>query len=406
MLGPLEALDEGRPVPLGGAKPRTVLAVLLLNANRMVPSAQLADALWGENPPETAATALHVYVSRLRKVLPEGMLVTKPPGYLLQAEADSIDLARFERLAAEGRGAMARGDAAAAAERLRDALALWQGPALADVELEAYAHAEVLRLEELRDAVLEDRIEADLALGRDAELIGELEALVARNPLRERLRGHLMLALYRAGRQADALEAYRAARTTLGDELGIEPSTALQRLHTAILRQASELEPATAETPIAVPERKVAAIVFAVVGPADDGEEDAADVRALLERLYEAAASELREAGAVVERGLAGALLARFDEDPGRALQAALALRTRLSEQFGASVRLRIGVELGEVLRVGTSVTGVAVATAARLAGSAGPGKILVGERVAAATHGAFELSGGDAGYELVGARL
>lgn len=373
ILGPLEVRDEGRPVPLGGAKQRAVLAALLLNANRVVSTDQLADALWGDSPPDTAATALQVYVSRLRKVLPPGTIATQPPGYVLRAEPEELDLERFQRLTEEGRQALARGEPQAASASLGEALRLWRGPPLADLAGE-FARAQLVSLEDLRDAALEDRIEADLALGRHAELVPELDALVGRHPFRERLRGQLMIALYRAGRQAEALEAYRATRQALRDELGIEPSTALQRLHTAILNQAPELEPTAA------PERKEATVVFAVLGPSDEAESDPA----FLDRIHATAATELQEAGGTVQRGLAGALLAWFEGEPSRALDAALEARRRLAELFGESVRVRMGLELGDVLVGGISVTGAPVATAARLAGAAAPGEILLGERAAA----------------------
>lgn len=395
MLGPLEALDEGRPVPLGGAKQRAVLAALLLNANRVVSTEQLVDALWGDSPPDTAATALQVYVSRLRKALPSGTIATQAPGYVLHVAPEDLDLVRFQDLAEEGRRALARGDPRAASARLREALALWRGRPLGDLGEGAAARAEIVRLEELRFAALEDRIDADLALGLHAELVGEIEALVALHPLRERLRGQLLIALYRAGRQAEALEAYRAARSTLRDQLGIEPSGALQRLHTAILNQAPELEHAAA------PERKTAAVVFAVLGPSDQAETDPA----FLDRIHEAAAAELRSAGGTVARGLAGALLAWFEDDAERALNAALAARDRLAELFGDSVRVRIAIETGDVLVAGTSLTGAPVAAAARLAGAAEPGDILVGERGAAAAEGTFELHQRRSGYALIGPR-
>jgi len=366
ILGPLEVREEGRPVPLGGAKQRAVLAALLLNANRVVSTDQLADALWGDSPPETAATALQVYVSRLRKVLPPGTIATQPPGYVLRAEPEDLDLERFQRLTDEGREALARGEPQAASASLGEALRLWRGPPLADLAGE-FARAQLVSLEDLRDAALEDRIEADLALGRHAELVPELDALVGRHPFRERLRGQLMIALYRAGRQAEALEAYRAARQALRDELGIEPSAALQRLHTAILNQAPELEPAAA------PERKTATVLFALLGPSEEGETDPA----FLESIYGAAAEELQHAGATVQRGLAGALLAWTEGDPQRALDAAVRARGRLQELFGDSVRVRMALATGDVLVAGRSVTGAPVATAARLAGTAAPGEIL-----------------------------
>ena len=242
ILGPLEVWDEGGEVSLGGAKPRALLAVLLLHPNEVVPADRLIDDLWGEDSPEDAAAALRVNVSRLRKALPQDVLTTRSPGYVIRVEPDELDLHRFERLVDEGRSLLARGLAADASERLRDALSLWRGPALADFAYESFAQAAIARLEEIRLAAVELRIDADLALGRHDELVGELEALVAEHPLRERLRRYLMTALYRSGRQAEALDAYQDARRALVDELGIDPSPALQELERAILRQDPALD--------------------------------------------------------------------------------------------------------------------------------------------------------------------
>jgi DNA-binding SARP family transcriptional activator len=239
LLGPLEALKDGQPIGLGGGKQRTLLAVLLLHANQAVSSDRLIDELWGESPPATAAKIVQVYVSRLRKELGDARLVTRAPGYLLRAQPHELDLGRFERLVAEAR----RADALTAAEKLREALALWRGPPLADLAYEPFARPELVRLDELRWAALELRIDADLACGRAAELVSELEGLIAAHPLRERLRAQLMLALYRSSRQAEALDAYRRARRELADGLGLEPSEELRRLEQAILRQDPELDP-------------------------------------------------------------------------------------------------------------------------------------------------------------------
>lgn len=228
ILGPVEALDEGRPVPLPAGKPLTLLGALLLNRNRVVSVDALIDELWGDDPPETAAKALQGHVSQLRKALGADRVITKPPGYLLSVDEGELDLDRFEQLVRAGRERLAAGDANAASLELESALALWRGPAPG--------------LEERRLAALEDRIDADLALGRHGQLVAELETLVAQHPLRERLRGQLMLALYRSGRQADALEEYRRTRETLVDELGIDPSEELQELQRAILRHDPELE--------------------------------------------------------------------------------------------------------------------------------------------------------------------
>ena len=250
LLGPLSASLEGTPIALGGPKQRALLAILLLDANHVVSADRLIDALWGDSPPDTAKNTLQVYVSQLRKLLPEGALETAPPGYRLAVESDALDLARFERLVEEGRAALAASDASAAAETLAAALALWQGPPLQDLAFEEFAQAEVARLEELRIAALEDRIEADLALGRHGPLVGELEHLIVENPFRERLRAQLMLALYRSGRQAEALAVYQRTRRTLVDELGIEPGESLRQLEQAILAHDPSLDPPTAARPL------------------------------------------------------------------------------------------------------------------------------------------------------------
>ena len=238
LLGPLEVLDETGPLLLGGRKQRSVLALLLLEAPRPVPTDRLIDVLWGERPPRTAGTSLQNFVSQLRKTLGPDTLVTKAPGYALAIRPEQVDLNRFRRLVSEAR---ASEDAAERAERLRAALETWRGPPLADLEFEAFAPAAVAPLEEERLAALEERIEADLETGRHVQVIGELEALVEQHPVRERLRSQLMLALYRSGRQAEALDVYQSARRVLVEQLGIEPSRDLQALHGAILRQEAGL---------------------------------------------------------------------------------------------------------------------------------------------------------------------
>jgi DNA-binding SARP family transcriptional activator len=238
ILGPLEVRADDRVLDLGGRKQRSLLAVLLVHANEVVSSDRLIDELWGEDVPPTAAKTVQVFVSRLRKVLGDDVLLTRAPGYLLRVDPGSLDLQCFEDLLPRARAA----DARVASAALQEALSLWRGPPLADFAYEPFAQAEIARLEELQLVALEGRIEADLALGRHPELAGELEALIARYPLRERLRGQLMLALYRSGRQAEALETYRSTRQLLGDELGLEPSEALQRLEKAILVHDPALE--------------------------------------------------------------------------------------------------------------------------------------------------------------------
>ena len=241
LLGPLEIEHAGRPVAVGGRAQRALLARLLLDAGRTVSVDRLVDDLWGESAPASAQKMVQIYVSTLRKALPEGVIVTRSPGYAVELSPDTTDLARFERLRERGRAALAAGSPAQARDLLRGALALWRGPALAEFQ-EPFAEIEARRLEEQHLATLEDRIDADLALGGDSSLIGELEALVARHPLRERARGQLMLALYRAGRQADALEGHRRFREMLSEELGIEPSPALRELERRILQHDPALD--------------------------------------------------------------------------------------------------------------------------------------------------------------------
>jgi DNA-binding SARP family transcriptional activator len=245
-----------------------VLAVLLTHAGEVVSADRLIDELWGEEPPGTSANILQGYVSHLRKALGRDAILTRDPGYVVQVERGQLDLHRFEALVEEGRLALGAGEYERAAALLREGLALWRGPALADFAYEPFAQPEIARLEELRLVALERRIEADLTLGRHAEVAGELEALIKKHPLREQLRANQMLALYRAGRQAEALEAYQDARGALVDGLGIDPGPALQELERAILNQdptlggevsgprASRAEDAQAEE-LAQPERAI-----------------------------------------------------------------------------------------------------------------------------------------------------
>jgi DNA-binding SARP family transcriptional activator len=251
ILGPLELTDERGAVELPGAKRRALLALLLLHANEVVSSDRLMQELWGDDQPGSGLTALQVAVSKLRKSLGASAeaLETMAPGYVLRLAPDGCDLFRFERLVGEA----AVLEPMQAAAKLREALSLWRGPPLAEFAYESFAHAAIGRLEELRLAALERRVDADLALGRHADLVGELEALVVEHPLRERFRGQLMLALYRSGRQAEALGSYQSTRRALVDGLGIEPSPVLQELEQAILRQDAELD----LTRIAAPERSI-----------------------------------------------------------------------------------------------------------------------------------------------------
>jgi DNA-binding SARP family transcriptional activator len=241
LLGPLEAVVGGTPVHLAAAKPRALLALLLLDRNRVVSTERLIDVLWGDDPPAQATKTLQVYVSQLRKALGSDRLVTRAPGYLLRVEQGELDLERFEQLAGDGRNRLAEGDARGARDLLHGALQLWRGPP-EDV---------AARLEEQRVAVYEDWLQASVESGDAAAVILQLEQLVAAHPLRERPRGLLMLALYRSGRQADALEVFRRTRELFVDELGIEPGPELRELEQAMLRQDTDLrlKPVRAEPP-------------------------------------------------------------------------------------------------------------------------------------------------------------
>ncbi len=245
MLGPVEVVRDGQPLRLGGRRQRSLLALLLLEHGRPVSTDRLIDELWRETPPPGAERTLRVYVSRLRASLGADGLIARSPGYILEVEADRLDVTRFERLLAEGREALARGGAGLAADRLAAGLALWRGPALADVDDSRVLALEARRLDELRLACVEERIEAELLLGRHVACVPELERLVEEEPLRERLWRQLVLALYRSEREADALAAYRRARTYLSEELGLEPSEELRALERAVLRhEIAHLAPA------------------------------------------------------------------------------------------------------------------------------------------------------------------
>jgi DNA-binding SARP family transcriptional activator len=272
LLGPLEAVVDGTPVRLAAEKPRALLALLLLNRNRVVPTERLVDELWGEEPPARATKALQVYVSQLRKALGPERLVTRPPGYELRVDEGEFDVARFESLAAAAREQLSAGNARAAAKGLRDALELWRGPALREFRAEPFAELAAARLEDQRLAAVEDRIKAELDSGETARVIPELEELVAAEPLRERPRELLMLALYRAGRQADALDLYRRTRDLFVNELGIEPGPGLRELEQAVLRQDTALRapPRRArpvrEPGIELPPRRRWPVAIVVVG--------------------------------------------------------------------------------------------------------------------------------------------
>ena len=258
ILGPLEVWDDGRVVELGAGRQRALLALLALHSREVMATDRLIDELWGSSPPPTAPKALQNLVSQLRRTLGPAAIETVPPGYRLPLGARDLDAREFEHLAAEGRRQLEE-DPGRAGRTLREALGLWRGRALADFAYDDFAESEIARLDELRLRATEDRIDADLATGQGAELVTELEPLVSVHPLRDRVRGQLMLALYRSGRQADALEAYRSGRRLLDEELGLAPGAELQRLERAILNHDPSLASpvaATVESPSVAQRRR------------------------------------------------------------------------------------------------------------------------------------------------------
>jgi class 3 adenylate cyclase/tetratricopeptide (TPR) repeat protein len=412
VLGSLEVLDaSGQPVALGGTRQQTVLGSLLLRAGETVPLERLVDELW-ERPPETAAKTVQVYVSRLRRLLSPGAIESRSGGYALRLDGDRLDLTQFERLADEGRTALGAAEWERAASLLGDALALWRGPALGGLSAEALRR-EAERLEEARLQVLEDRVEADLARGREREVVAELRALVAEHPFRERLCAQLMRGLYTAGRQAEALEVYRKTRTLLDEELGLEPGAELRELERRMLSHDPELErlvsePTATATPVAAPPphepvrgRRPATVVFAdVVDSTTLGELlDPESVHRILERYSEIAHEILEHHGGEIEKFIGDAVVAFFgmtelhEDDALRAVRAAVelreavtALRDELMEATGVELGIRIGVNSGQIFVGGgagreTFATGDSVNVAARLEQGAEAWEILLGER-------------------------
>jgi class 3 adenylate cyclase/DNA-binding SARP family transcriptional activator/tetratricopeptide (TPR) repeat protein len=430
ILGPVEASADGRPLALGGAKQRAVLALLALRAGRVVPTDELIDELWGEHAPRTADHSVQVYVSELRKLLaPAGngsaLLARRPPGYVLDVDPQMVDAHRFERETARGRALVAAGEALPAAEALRAALAMWRGRPLGGLDGTA-ARAEVERLEELRLTAVEDALDADLALGRAAEAVAELRLLVAEHQTRDRLRELLVLALYRTGRQSDALEELAVARSTLAEELGVDPGPALRRLEEAILRQDPSLDAPAASVPASPPTpptpataadrsagsdaasvstdapaelRKIVTVLFTdVSGSTALGERlDAESLRGVMTRFFDAMRSVLERHGATIEKYIGDAIMAVFgvpsvrEDDALRAVRAAVEMRDELRElnatlmrERGVTVRARTGLNTGEVVAgagdVGERlVTGDAVNVAARLEQAAEPDEIVLG---------------------------
>ena len=431
ILGPLQVRIGGDdPVALGGVRQRAVLAVLALNAGQVVSTDRLVDELWGESPPASAVHTVQVFVSRLRTQLAAASerLITRPPGYVLELGVDEIDALRCERLYDGARSALAAGDAGRAAAMLADARGLWRGPPLADFTYEPFAQASIARLEELRLSCREELIDSQLALGRHAEVIADLEALVREQPFRERPRGQLMLALYRCGRQADALEAFQEARRALVEELAVEPGNPLRELEQRILRQDPSLmlpapdhaapgappdgdgapaarepvEASPAEAPSAIV-RKTATVLVAELSTAADADPEMTRNAIAIGR---ARAEEIvaRHGGAFVA-GLGGELVWVFgiplinEDDALRALRAALELGPALASAESDQVTVRVGVASGEVvMESATELFGEPLARGVALAQTAEEGAVLLSDRTRRLVAGAARVESAEGG--------
>jgi len=395
ILGPFHLEDGGRRITIGGVRQRAVLADLVLHANEVVPSEQLLVELWGEDSPPSAANALQAVISRLRRVLPAGRLITTAPGYMMRLFPAELDAARFGQLIFEGRDALAAGAVPEAVQLLDQAMTLWRGPPLTDFRYEPFAQAEMARLEEVRLACLEERNEANLALGSAGALTADLGRMVTDHPLRERLRGQLMLALYRSGRQADALETYRQFRSTLMEELGLEPSSALRELQAAILRHDPVLAPgsATGGTPLA--RRPVTVLCVALqLAPSSGAALDPEAHGVVNEHVVSALTAVLERHGGKLAGTDSGHLMGVFgvatlhEDDALRAAWASLEAREALTaeagvlpRQYGVNLSYRFGLATGEALVGGPGPLGFAGdvgVQAVMLAEDAWAGEILI----------------------------
>ncbi|HXV32852.1 MAG TPA: BTAD domain-containing putative transcriptional regulator [Gaiellaceae bacterium] len=381
ILGPLEVRNGREPLTLGGGRPRALLALLLVHRGVPVSTDRIVDELWGESPPRSARHMVEVYVSSLRKGLGKDRILRAASGYRIRLEPEELDAVRFERLAAEGGEALAAGEAERSSARLAEALELWRGPALADFAYEPFAGVEARRLEELRLHAEEEWVDAQLALGNAAGLVARLEENVARAPLRERRQGQLMLALAAAGRQADALAAYKSARRLLVSELGLEPSAELRRIERAILTQADG-GPAEGETAPEPEERATRRVVTVLSADLADGGHgaDPEVARAEAARALDPARRALEAHGGTVRELSDGTLMALFgipvvhEDDALRALRAAVEVRH-------AGLVARVGVDTGLALAAGEGASGDVVRTAAQLRDAASPGEVVVGEQ-------------------------
>src|SRR5215469_5016416 len=419
ILGPFDLEDGGRQITIGGVRQRAVLAGLLLHANEVVPSEQLLVDLWGEDAPPSAANALQAAISRLRRVLPPGRLTTTGPGYMLRIFPAELDTAQFEQLTFEGRDALAAGGAAEALQLLDQAMTLWRGPPLADFRYEPFAQAEIARLEELQLACLEERNEAQLALGSPGALTAELGRMVNDHPLRERLRGQLMLALYRGGRQTEALETYREFRKVLMEDLGLEPSAALRELEAEILRHDPVLTPTSATGGSLQARRPVTVLCVALqVAPSSGVTLDPEAHGVLNVHLVSGLMGVLERHGGKLTASDSEHLMGVFgvttlhEDDALRAVRASLEAREALTAEagalprrYGASLVYRFGLATGEALVGGPGPLGFAGDVGARavaLAEVAGPGQVLISQQTQQLAAGAIETDGAGPGRFLL----
>lgn len=429
ILGPLEVSDDGRDLALGAGRRRALLADLLLHHSEVLTTERLVDDLWGTAPPENAVKAVHVHVSRLRRTLAPGghdAIQTCGRGYMLDVTAHELDAVRFERLAQSAAAARRGGAPQRTLELAATGLALWRGPPLGDLGSVEFARVKAARLQELRLALSQDRIEAALELGRHAEVVPEVYALVAEHPYRERLRELLMLALYRCGRQAEALGQFAAARRTLSAELGIEPGEGLRELHAAVLRQDDQLAtpapPDGPPTPTQGPPAErhrispwradagaeaLTTVLFTHIGgsvpprPERGGDEKARifDATETLARLLVA------EHGGRVVKALGGAAMASFDS-PRRAITCALEIQHQAAavdlRSPALAVRVQAGVHTGEMLAVDGDLRGAAVNAAARICAAAVRGEVLASDVVRRICGGTEELAFEDRGLHAL----
>jgi DNA-binding SARP family transcriptional activator/class 3 adenylate cyclase/tetratricopeptide (TPR) repeat protein len=426
ILGPVEVWRDGEHLPVAGPKQRALLAILLMHRNRVVAAERLIELLWGDDSPDTASHSLQVHVSQLRKLLPPKMLDSRPPGYVLYATDEQVDGSQFESRVAKASQLRRAGDLAGAVQTLREALSLWHGEPLADVATAPFAIAEVARLTELRLRAIEERLEAELVLGHHADLLPELEALVAEHPLREQLCGQLMLALYRSGQQAEASDLYQRTRAALVEQLGMDPGPNLQKLLKHILNQDPSLDPPiTPEPPVDVAtgpveatvpaplrrERKVVSVLFCDLRDADPapGGTDPEDVQARWGPYYQAVRREIERFGGTTERFLGNSVLAVFgapiahEDDPERAVRAGLSIVERLGAlnqaRPGFAVSARVGVSTGEAIvswGAGTNqaeglATGDVVRAAGRIQAAAPINEVVVGRLTHYRTRQVFQ---------------